>query len=187
MKIMKAIMEITESTSLERLESAVEQFEGLASDEPEISAAYSEVMEQLHRAVSQCHDLTADTDHNEEDISEIRKNLASVRQKVRDCHPALEKAKTDCAEEYRAILGEQKDAFEKLAESEQQTSNPKAYAALQTFYKLTRLEELASEISAELMDLSGDLEHQKLQQHDTPPIGHYDAESSDPAQPSLSP
>jgi hypothetical protein len=180
-------MKLTISNNLESLEEDVKQFQELLGSEPEISSAFSGVLNKINEVIGKCNKLMLSDSLGKNPIQEIRNELASIRLNVRKCSSLFEKKISISVEAYRSALGVQKEAFEKLIESEQKIAHPHAYESLQRFYKITRLKDLSQDISEKLMDLSSEIEHQNLQQEETPPIGHFDLESNVPPPPSLSP
>jgi hypothetical protein len=180
-------MKLTISSSLKSLENDVNQFQEHLGSEPEISSAFSVALNNINKVIGKCYKPMLNDDLGNNSIQEIRNELASLRLDVRKCMSLFETKLSTCVDAYRSALGDQKEAFEKLSESEQKIAHPDGYKALQRFYKINLLKDMSQEISDKLMDLSSEIEHQSLQEEETPPIEHFDLESNVPPPSSLSP
>ncbi|NHN34200.1 hypothetical protein [Paenibacillus agricola] len=176
-------MKMNLSKNLISLDEDITEFQTHLLNELEISSAFTGVLNNISEIVRACN--TDDFGKNR--IHEIRNELAQLRLKLRKCCSLFDKDISISVEAYRSALVDQKDAFEKLADSEQKIAHPQAYDALQRFRKLTILKDMSQKISDGIMDLSSEIEHQHLQQIEFPPIGHYELESNAPSTSSLSP
>jgi chromosome segregation ATPase len=169
---------------MERLQVAVKLCDIIASSVPQVSPAISGVRQRL--------ELLLDADSSQlpvdkKQTSELREKVADIRHEIHQCSQALDSLKSPCAESYRSLLGAEKEHFESLDDSEQQRVNPPAYASKQAFHSISRLEDVFSLISADLMNLNGELEHRTLNNQKIPDVGHYEVQDNVPAPPSLSP
>jgi hypothetical protein len=178
-------MKMNLSNNLTSLDGDVTEFKTHLLSEPEVSSAYSVVLNNISEIVRACNTMEDGFEKNK--VHEIRNELAQLRLNVRKCSSLFDKDINISVEAYRSALGDQKDAFEKLNDLEQKIAHPQAYDALQRFRKLTILKDMSQKISDGIMDLSSEIEHQHLQQVEFPPSGHYDLESNAPSTSSLSP
>ncbi|WP_426446507.1 hypothetical protein ACP26L_22390 [Paenibacillus sp. S-38] len=121
------------------------------------------------------------------EVMELRQSLAELREELRPCGQDVEVKREECLKEYRSALGEDKEAFEKLSEAEQQGSRPLAYRYKQDYRTLKDLSEILSLLSADLMNLSDQVEHHFLHSHPAPEIGDYEYRDNVPEPGSLSP
>ncbi|SEB51063.1 hypothetical protein [Paenibacillus sp. GP183] len=180
-------MIITISNKLKSLENDVNQIQEYLRSEPEISYAYSSTLININEVIGKCYKPMLNDDLGNKHIQEIRNEFALLRLEIRKSMSLLESKLRSSVDAYRSALGDQKEAFEKLSESEQKNAHPDGYNALQRFHKINLLKDKSQEISEKLMDLSSEIEHQSLQEEETPPIEHFDLKSNVPSPSSLSP
>jgi chromosome segregation ATPase len=174
---------------MERLQAAVKLCDLIALSVPEVSPVITDVRQRLELLLeANTSMLFAD----EERTTELREKVADLRHEIHQCTSKLESLKTPVTDSYRSLLGSDKAQFESLDDAAQQQANPSAYSARQAFHSISRLEDVFSLISADLMNLNGELEHQALQSRSRPDTTRpdtttYDAHDNVPAPPSLSP
>jgi vacuolar-type H+-ATPase subunit I/STV1 len=119
---------------------------------------------------------------------QTRQQLTYLRQEVEGIQGNVDEARDQAAKAYRSVIGTEKEHFDLFSASIQQESYAKAYEPFQTYHMLDQLHNLLSEISANLMNYSYELENQTRDQRTTPvsPTTEYDNET-DPAPNHLSP
>jgi hypothetical protein len=95
---------------------------------------------------------------------QIRENIANIRTFLWNINEGIRQSKDSVVEEYRSAIGADKEQFESLTQADQQHMNPQAYQALQNYNALEGVIESLNRVNGDLMDYSGQLEHQRLEQ-----------------------
>lgn len=127
----------------------------------------------------------ASTDPNKE---KTRSKLADFRVNINNCVRYTAEIHSRTAEAYRHVLGDGKASFESLNSAEQQSLNPEAYMWKQRFDTVKTMKDDLSHLTANLLTLSGLLEHDVQQFKRVPDTGDYHPDKPlDPPQSSLSP
>ncbi|PZE21292.1 hypothetical protein [Paenibacillus xerothermodurans] len=119
--------------------------------------------------------------------NDLRSGIAVIRHEIHQCRRVLEQLTSDSAQLYRELIGDDKDAFERMTPKQQQRKHPTAFHAKQTFHSLSQLEEALALTTSALMTLSGDLEHNMLEHLEVPDVGHFKVEDNTPVRPTLAP
>ncbi|GAB7386802.1 hypothetical protein BSNK01_06380 [Bacillaceae bacterium] len=99
---------------------------------------------------------------NAQQTAGFRQRLTDIRTKIHRLHEAIEKLKELVVQEYRTVLGAEKEEFEKLSPAMKQQTNPQAYECLKNYHSLNELERVMMDVNGTLMDLSANLERKAL-------------------------
>jgi hypothetical protein len=118
---------------------------------------------------------------------QVRGNIANLRASLRNINEGIKQSKDIVVEEYRSAIGADKDQFESLTQADQQHMNPQAYQALQNYNALEDVIETLNRVNGDLMDYSGQLEHQKLEQMPEPNVELNQTYDDGPKRQNLSP
>jgi hypothetical protein len=118
-----------------------------------------------------------------------RKAISLIREHIQQMNEKLEDLHTWSAQQYRKEIGDNKEAFEQLTDSEQKKTHPAAFKRRSTFHLLIHMKDMLSLLSSVLMDASFELEKrmQAAQPHTesiATPTERYD---HDPAPPFVAP
>lgn len=123
---------------------------------------------------------------NQQPVESIRTQLAQLRNQIQQAIKDLDGSVDATLNLYRSTLGNQKDQFEALPQTSQQTANPVAYSALQTFKQDQGIRDLLTQLNGALMSVSTSLELQSQGTGTTPPTTNVNYDN-DPAPHHLSP
>ncbi|UUZ92202.1 hypothetical protein LJK87_43505 [Paenibacillus sp. P25] len=170
----------------DRLKTALKLCDVLTASVKEASPVIEGVRTKLENLILQHAGFTS-ASADAAKTEEIRSQLVAIRMDIRECSNTLAGIKSDFADRYRSLLGTEKESFEYLTDTEQKNQNAPAYEAKTSFHQVSRLLEVLDLITADLLNLSGEMEHQTLQNRPTPDIGHFEYDDNVPAPSSLSP
>lgn len=162
-----------------QLYSALRYADAWKAEKSHFSDTFLDLAQRLQGLIFRCQDLNI--------AEQPREEITSIRQTVNEMINEIDQLQGEVAGHYRNILGSQKDSFEKLSASEQQTSNPEAFHFKEMFHTAAKLGEQIRVFNGELMNVSGQLEHEQLEHMRTPPVHHVEDHSQVPAPPTLSP
>src|SRR4051812_20718103 len=115
-------MDLTMQRIMERINTGVKLSDLIASSVNETTSAISGVRQRLELLLTQYSDASI-LPEEEEQVSRLRSSIATLRNEIRECGQVLEPMKSQCAEDYRSYIGKEKDAFERLTDTEQQNTN----------------------------------------------------------------
>jgi argininosuccinate lyase len=118
---------------------------------------------------------------------QIRDNIANIRTTLWKINKEIRQSKDSVVEEYRSAIGADKEQFESLTQADQQHMFPLAYQALQNYNTLEDVIETLNRVNGDLMDYSGEQEHQKLKQSPEPNIELNETYDNEPTRQNLSP
>lgn len=177
-------MEQQMTSILDRLKLSLRLCDYIVSSAGIISQPITQLRSRLEHMITQ-HHLSPAT--STEEISSVRGQIAQLRTEIIECSSIVEQMQTQSAEYYRSLLGDGKEEFERFSEPIQQNVNPQAYHTKKAFHQLAQLSELLTLITADLLNLGGELEHHILKTKPSPEVGHFDYQDNVPAPPTLSP
>jgi hypothetical protein len=118
---------------------------------------------------------------------QIRENIANIRTSLWNINEGIRQSKDSVVEEYRSAIGADKDHFESLTQADQQLMNPQAYQALQNYNALEGVVETLNRVNGDLMDYSGQIEHQALSKKPEKPVHLEQEYDNGPTRQNLSP
>lgn len=121
------------------------------------------------------------------DNQQFRESIANIRTSLWNINEGIRQSKDSVVEEYRSAIGADKEEFESLTQADQQHMNPQAYQALQNYNALESVIETLNGVNGDLMDYSGQLEHQKLEQMPEPNVQLEQTYDDGPTRQNLSP
>lgn len=118
---------------------------------------------------------------------QFRESIANLRTSLWNINEGIRQSKDTVVEEYRSAIGADKEQFESLTQADQQLMNPQAYQTLQNYNALEGVIETLNRVNGDLMDYSGQLEHQKLDQQPETNIQLKQTYDNGPKRQNLSP
>lgn len=154
----------------------------------ENNTVYDQVLVSLQQDLNGIMQKVAanQTTPNQQQVEKIRIQFAHLRNQIQQAIEDLGGSVDASLQLYRSTIGDQKEKFESLPQTDQQAANPVAYSALQTFKQEQGIRDLLTQLNGSLMSVSTSLELQAQNTGSTPSTTNVNYDN-DPAPHHLSP
>lgn len=99
---------------------------------------------------------------DEQQVDQLRQQITDIRINISNALNQVSDIESQMAENYRAMVGTNKNYFETLTGPQQQQTNQQAFQELMNYRTLESVQEQLRQINLTLMNYSQDLEHDLL-------------------------
>jgi chromosome segregation ATPase len=171
------------------IQSAIQTLNQIqTTGDPTVSQGLTNASQSLQQLCGEFTSLQQNTSFSNAQTEQVRQHIAEQRNTVMRIKGTIEQVTDNVVQQYRSILGTNKEQFELLSSYLQQQTNSQAYQQLQTYQLLNQLDQLLNQLNGGLMDYSAGIEQSVIAQNRTQTPSSTDANfENDPAPHHLSP